>query len=103
MKTSQPFCASTSTVSLAIDPYAGLPTAVFAIAYDGFASNERVSLWYNRPDGDAVGLGEVRADAQGRLNHSIPATMLPIDRFTLVAYGQCSRVTAVGVLEVIGK
>src|SRR5262249_61943898 len=82
-------------VRLATGAAAGEPTT-FAVAYDGFASHELVSLWYHRPDGVVVGLGEVRVDGQGQLAYSLAATSLASGRYILVAHGHCSRASAGG-------
>jgi hypothetical protein len=87
-------------MSLEIVPSAGDDTTTFAVAYHGFTSHERISLWYHPPDGSTVGLGEARANAQGRLAYSLPAAALSSGRSTIVAYGQCSGVTAVGTISI---
>jgi hypothetical protein len=88
-------------VSLVIAPPTGVPTTTFAATYDGFASHERVSLWYHRISGASVSLGETRADTQGRIAYSLPAAGLTEGNYTLVVYGQCSQVSAVGTFAVM--
>jgi hypothetical protein len=95
-----PRAAGQQSARLAIAPPEGTPTTTFVVVYDGFASNERVSLWYQRPDGGNTALGEARADAQGRIAYTVAARALPAGRSTLVAYGQCSLVSAVGSVSV---
>jgi hypothetical protein len=91
------------TALLDIAQPAGALTTTLAATYDGFASNEAVSLWYHRPDGGAVGAGNARADAQGRLSYSLATDELTAGRYLLVAHGLCSRVSAVGVFAVAGQ
>jgi hypothetical protein len=95
--------ANQQDVLLAIEPRTGVPTMTFAITYDGFASNEHVSLWYQQPDSASVGLGELQADTQGRIAYHLAATALRAGRYTMVAYGQCSRVSAVRAFEVVER
>jgi hypothetical protein len=83
---------------LAIDPAVGGTAPAFLISYGGFASNERVSLWYHRDGAGAVGLGEARADASGRAVYRLEASALDAGRYTIVAAGQYSQVSAVGTL-----
>jgi hypothetical protein len=92
--------ASASTVPLKITPSSGPPATSFDITYDGFASNERVSLWYHPLEGAVVSLGEIHADAQGIATLRFPATRFASGRYQLVAYGQCSQVSAVGAFTV---
>ena len=92
--------AAQRPAALAIDPAAGTPATIFSVAYHGFASNEHVSLWYHRDDGGAVGLGEVRADAQGHIDLRVSASALGVGRYTVIAAGQYSQVSAVGSLSV---
>lgn len=68
------------------------------LSYDGFASAERVSFWYDR-GGRSVPLGSAVADASGRAAFTAPADSLPAGPKTLVAFGQCSQQTAVARLE----
>jgi hypothetical protein len=91
---------SNPSVSLNIAPAVGMPATTFVVTYDGFASNERVDLWYHRPDGRVVALGNMRADAQGQINFTLPPANLDRGRYTLVAYGQCSQVSVVGMFTV---
>jgi hypothetical protein len=88
---------------LTITPSSGSPDTTFAVTYDGFASDERVSLWYQRPDGGNIGLGEVQADRQGRMDYRLVASALGAGRYTLVAAGQCSQVSAVGIFTIAGR
>lgn len=63
-------------------------------AYDGFAPLEYVSLWYERPDGVSIALAETTADAQGRVTALFDLGKPAPGWYQLVAYGQCSQVTA---------
>jgi hypothetical protein len=92
--------ASEPTVPLAISPEEGSAGTTFDIGYDGFSSSEQVSLWYHQPDGSIVGLREVQADAQGRVAYPLAAANLPSGQFRLVAYGQASQVSAVGIFSI---
>jgi hypothetical protein len=94
--------ASSATVPIQIEPAAGSAATTFALSYGGFASNERVSLWYHRPDGQVVGIGELLADAQGTIDDQLSATTLTRGQYWLVAFGQFSHVTAVGNLTIAG-
>jgi hypothetical protein len=87
-------------VPLEISPPSGPASTTFDIAYDGLASDERVSLWYQRPDGSSIGLGDVRADQQGRIHYRLVASALGSGRYTVVAAGQCSQVLAVGTFSI---
>jgi hypothetical protein len=89
-----------ATATLELLPAAGPPTTMFVAAYTGFASYERVSLWYHRPDGSVVGLREVRADGQGQIVYRLAASAFGSGGYSLVAYGQCSQVTAVGSFSI---
>jgi hypothetical protein len=84
--------------ALAID--SATDTAAFGVVYGGFASNERVSLWYHAPDSSVVSLGEVRADGQGRIAYRLATTTLGAGRYTIIAAGQYSQVSAVGTFAV---
>jgi hypothetical protein len=86
--------------ALAITLASGPPTTTFAITYDGFASNEHVSMWYQGPDGGNVGLGDVRADPQGRATYHLMAATLPTGRYNVSASGQCSQIAAVGTFVI---
>lgn len=91
---------SNLTVPLKIAPPIGDVTTNFTVAYDGFASNERLSIWYHSPDGHVVALDETWADGQGKIKINLPATNLLSGRYMLVVYGQCSGVSAIGTLTV---
>lgn len=68
-------------------------------AYDGFAPLEHVSLWYDHPNGNSVELFETTADAQGRVSALIDLGEPARGQYRLVAYGQCSEVTATAPLS----
>ena len=89
---------ATALAPLAITPPSGTPATTVDVAYDGFASNESVSLWYHLPDSSAVGLGTVRADAQGCIVYRLTATTLGAGRYNVVAYGQYSGISATGTV-----
>ena len=86
--------------ALAIEPVAGAPATTFVASYHGFASHERVSLWYHASGGGAVGLGHVQADRQGRIEYQLAASALGAGTYTVVAAGQYSQVSAVGAVTV---
>jgi|GEM_PF-5078940 len=79
-----------------------LPARV-TLSYDGFASEEVVSLWYDQPGGSTVPLGEMRADEQGRLEVALAVDTLAAGTYGMVAYGHCSDVTAAGALTLEGR
>jgi hypothetical protein len=93
--------ASTSqaTVPLAITPVADAAEPTLAVQYAGFAAHEVVSLWYDQPGDSTVSLDTARADAEGNLSLHIPSAKLSGDAHTIVAYGQCSDVSATGSLR----
>jgi hypothetical protein len=61
-----------------------------------FIPNEPVALWYNTPSGDAVGLGRVWADENGAITASLNTADLASGRYSMVAHGVWSKITAVG-------
>jgi hypothetical protein len=95
--------ASRQPATLAIDTATGTPAPAFVVAYDGFASDEQASLWYHRDGGAAVSLGEVQADARGRMEYRFAASSMGIGHYTIIAVGRYSQVSAVGTLVVSGS
>jgi hypothetical protein len=89
-----------SLAALDMTPSKGTPSTLFKTIYDGFSSNERVSVWYHGPNGAAVGLGEFLADAEGRVDYDLSAKKLAGGRYTIVMYGQFSQVSATGEFTV---
>jgi hypothetical protein len=93
--------SDSSTVPLDINPSVAPSTAAFIVAYPGFAANERISVWYHRSNGDNTPLTVVKADALGQMHYSLSPRALSAGRYALVAYGQCSQVTATGSFTVV--
>lgn len=60
-----------------------------------FAPGEPVAFWYNTPDGKAVELRTLRADANGQIAVILNAAGLPPGTYTLVAFGHWTEFTAV--------
>jgi hypothetical protein len=88
------------TTLLHITPASGTAATEFTVHYSGFASNERVSFWYQRSENDVTPLKDAFADEQGEMVLSIPASTFPDGEYTLVAYGQCSHITTAGVVTI---
>lgn len=74
--------------------------AAFGVSSAVFVPNEPVALWYDTPDGHSVAAGTATADASGMLRAPISTAGLPAGRYQLVASGQWSGITAVGVAEI---
>jgi hypothetical protein len=64
----------------------------------GFASLERVGLWYTTSDGQTAPLATGQADAEGALVYSIAPEKFPRGPVTLVARGACSGQTLTAAL-----
>ncbi|NNJ11192.1 hypothetical protein EKD04_012685 [Chloroflexales bacterium ZM16-3] len=60
-----------------------------------FAPGEPVGLWYNTPDGSAVAVSTVLADAAGTISVALDTTGLPDGTYSMVAYGHWTEFMAV--------
>lgn len=65
-----------------------------------FAPGEPVSLWYNTPDGRAVAVGTVAADAEGQLSTTFDPAGLPAGAYTMVAHGHWTELTVTAPFSV---
>lgn len=86
-------------------PQAGQPGTVFVFVAGGFAANEQVSLWVNRPDDAVVGASfRLSADDTGLISpvQFAPATDAPLGVWSFVAHGISSKREAVGYFLLIG-
>lgn len=90
--------STNAVVPLRIEPIIGSPTTMFAVAFSGFSSYERVGIWLHSSDDRIFPLEGARADALGKIAVHIPAAALPVGRAMLVASGQCNQVTAAGTI-----
>ncbi|NTV99769.1 MAG: hypothetical protein HGA19_00520 [Oscillochloris sp.] len=70
---------------------AGLITFSSAI----FAPTEPIGLWYNTPDGRAITLDTIRAEADGTVTFVIDVSALPTGTYSVVSYGHWTEFTAV--------
>jgi hypothetical protein len=77
--------------ALTVGGEVGKPTFSSAI----FAPGEPVGVWYNTPDGKAVALQTIRADAKGAIAFSLDTGGLPAGAYSVVAYGHWTEFTAV--------
>lgn len=87
-------------LSLKISAVSEGKTEYLSIASNNFASYERVSLWYHRPDKNALALGETQSDEHGNILYNAEIDTQEPGQYMVVAYGQCSRVYINGILEV---
>jgi hypothetical protein len=92
--------ARSAIAPLGVTPSAGPPSTAFAVVYDGFASGERVSLWYHGPDGKATGLNELQANMEGRITYTLSIPALRAGQYQIRAFGQCSQVSAAGIFTI---
>lgn len=74
------------------------PAGLVSLAYDGFASGERVGLWYHHPGAGDTPLTAGEADDGGRVTFVIAPQLLPQPGGRLVAGGQCSGMTAASLV-----
>lgn len=86
------------TLPLAITGGAGSLTYTSAI----FAPFEPVGVWYNTPDGRAVAVATLRADLNGQVSGLLSTAGLAPGSYSLVAAGEWSLLTSVGIFEVGG-
>ncbi|MBC8161139.1 MAG: hypothetical protein H7Z42_07955 [Roseiflexaceae bacterium] len=92
--------AAAAPQMLAVTPLSATPGADIRFNGDSFIPSEPVALWYNTPDGKAVEIGRVAADAQGALVTNLATTDLRPGWYSLVAAGVWSKQTLVGAFEV---
>jgi len=85
--------------SLVISPDLGSPGMRFAVSVTGFAANEDLSVWLNRPDGRVVaaeieGTGRTAPDGRAGWTWVAPADA-PLGSWQMVAHGRTSGIEAV--------
>lgn len=67
---------------------------------DIFAPDEPVTLWYNSPSAQGIGINPVRADENGNLNVAFATDDLAPGTYSFVAYGEYTKFTAVQTFEI---
>jgi hypothetical protein len=72
---------------------------------DGYYKNETVSLWLNLADGRVAALGgtsTIQADDQGHIAFTLLLSNdIPLGPTTVVAYGQTSKITKLGFMDIV--
>jgi hypothetical protein len=91
---------SRSTQPLQTDHYLSEDGGRFTVALHNLAPHEQVSLWLQRQGAEASALGSLQADERGDMIAQLETNKLALGTYTVVAYGQCSQITAVGQLVV---
>ncbi|NWJ48722.1 MAG: hypothetical protein HXX08_22925 [Chloroflexi bacterium] len=66
----------------------------------GYLADEIVSLWYTKPDGTSVSLGEQRATASGEITIVVNTAGFAPGEYAIVGYGNRSEVTHVNILTI---
>ncbi|WJW68655.1 right-handed parallel beta-helix repeat-containing protein [Candidatus Chlorohelix allophototropha] len=72
-----------------------------SLVQKGYLANEIVSLWYTKPDGTSVSLGEQRANANGEITIVVNTSGFAPGDYNIVGYGNRSEVTHVNILTVV--
>ncbi|NWJ53388.1 MAG: hypothetical protein HXX14_21325 [Bacteroidetes bacterium] len=72
-----------------------------SLVQKGYLANEIVSLWYTKPDGTSVSLGEQRANANGEITILLNTAGFAPGDYAVVGYGNRSEVTQVNILTVV--
>lgn len=85
---------------LTAEPFSGPAGSDHIFRSGAFAPNEPVALWYNTPNGNAVAVGRVIADANGQVTASFRTTGLTAGNYSMVAYGLWTEFTALGIFQV---
>lgn len=91
---SQPFYA------LSASPARGPSGATYVFSSAIFVPREPVTFWYRTPAGSDVEVGVVAADADGVVTLPLTTTDLAAGTYSMVAYGNWSSLTSVGVFQV---
>jgi len=93
--------ASRVLATLTVTPYSAPAGDTFEVKGSGFIPNEPVSFWYNTPSNEDVAVKTVNANADGEVELTFSATSgLAPGNYAMVAYGNYSQITAVGVFQV---
>ncbi|MBX0328311.1 VWA domain-containing protein [Oscillochloris sp. ZM17-4] len=87
--------------TLTVTPYSASAGDSFEVKGTGFIPNEPVTLWYNTPSNQDVAVKTVNANADGEIELTFSATSgLAPGNYAMVAYGNWSAMTAVGVFQI---
>lgn len=103
-----PLVVGTTSVNQPFYPLAVAPASApagsnFTFASTIFIPNEPVTFWYNTPTGASFEITRVDADDEGTVNETfISAPDLPGGTYTMVAYGNWSKLTATTTFVVQG-
>lgn len=82
------------TPQVTVAPQQGQAGTIFTFTIKNYFPKEQVFTWFNTPDGRAIDSGLAgRADGQGTAVYSYDSRPLPPGKYSLVAYGQISKIT----------
>jgi hypothetical protein len=87
-----------ANAQLTVEPFGKDEDTGYLLSYDGFASEERVSLWIQKANGDVTSLGIAQANRGGAIAVSLRTASLEAGEYRIVAYASCSDLTAIGRL-----
>ncbi len=92
--------APSSTFDLTAADHVTDGSATLSLDFDGFASNELVSVWYHPIGGTSSALPMSKADGTGSLSYPLARSLFQPGTYQVVAYGRYSHLTVIRYLVV---